>query len=141
MSWFHSAQGSARNEGYRDGKADALRELKSEQAREISNTRRACLEELLQEDPENIYYSSNDIRYMLARFYLADRNGDGRLTFKELCDSYKPKDEEAKKNLEAVFEDIEVTGDQKISLAKFFIIGLLGRDGEAGYKNTKKIDT
>ncbi|GAB1210320.1 hypothetical protein APSETT445_009111 [Aspergillus pseudonomiae] len=71
MSWFHSAQGSARNEGYRDGKADALRELKSEQAREISNTRRACLEELLQEDPENIYYSSNDIRYMLARFYLA----------------------------------------------------------------------
>ncbi|GAB1201115.1 hypothetical protein APSETT444_010502 [Aspergillus pseudonomiae] len=95
MSWFHSAQGSARNEGYRDGKADALRELKSEQAREISNTRRACLEELLQEDPEH----------------------PGRLTFKELCDSYKPKDEEAKKNLEAVFEDIEVTGDQKISLA------------------------
>ncbi|KNG91240.1 hypothetical protein ANOM_000313 [Aspergillus nomiae NRRL 13137] len=140
MSWFQGAQESARNEGYRDGKADALRELKSEQAREISNTRRACLEELLQEDPENIYYSSNDIRYFLACFYTADRNGDGRLTLKELCDIYKPKDEEAKKKLEADFEDAEVTGDQKINLAEFFILGLLGSDRKAGYKIARKVD-
>lgn len=41
----------------------------------------------------------------------------GHITLQELCQQWRPNDEETFKKLEARFKEAEVTGDQKLSLA------------------------
>ncbi|KAE8167813.1 hypothetical protein BDV40DRAFT_252768 [Aspergillus tamarii] len=139
MSWYETAKKAGYSEGYYAGREAALRELKDQEG--IDKTKRACLEELLQRDPENIYYSSNLIRHFLADFYKADYDRDGHVTLQELCQQWRPNDEQAYKKLVEEFAAAEVTGDQKLSLAEFFIIGFLGDDRKNGYKVAKKVDS
>ncbi|OGM42804.1 hypothetical protein ABOM_008987 [Aspergillus bombycis] len=139
MSWYETGRKSGYNEGFYAGREAALKELKNQEG--IDQTKRACLDELLQRDPENIYYSSNVLRNFLADFYQADYDRDGHITLQELCERWRPNDEETYRKLEARFNEAEVTGDQKLTLAEFFIIGFLGDDRKNGYKSAKKVDS
>ncbi|QRD86554.1 hypothetical protein F9C07_2282470 [Aspergillus flavus] len=139
MSWYEIGNKNGYNEGYYAGREAALKELKNQEG--IDKTKRACLDELLHRDPQNTYYSSNVIRDFLADFYKADFDRDGHITLQELCQQWRPNDEETFKKLEARFKEAEVTGDQKLSLAEFFIIGFLGDDRKNGYKVAKKVDS
>ncbi|KAE8363735.1 hypothetical protein BDV27DRAFT_129494 [Aspergillus caelatus] len=139
MSWYEVGKKAGYSEGYYAGRAAALKELKNQEG--IDKAKKACLDELLQQDPKDIYYSSNLIRDFLADFYKADYDRDGHITLQELCQHWRPNDEKTYKQLEADFAEAEVTGDQKLSLAEFFILGFLGDDRKNGYKAAKKVDS
>ncbi|KAI9040675.1 uncharacterized protein KD926_007755 [Aspergillus affinis] len=141
MSWYEVGRNAGRSEGYSSGRAAALDELRNKEAGENNKTKQACLEELKQEDPKNIYYLSNLIRDFLADFYKADFDGDGRVTLQELCQVWRPNDETTYKTLAVEFREADVTGDQKLNLAEFFILGFLGDDRKNGYKGAKKVDS
>ncbi|RAL17435.1 uncharacterized protein BO97DRAFT_474437 [Aspergillus homomorphus CBS 101889] len=137
MSWYENAKQTGKNEG----RWEALQELRKKEGEAANKTKQACMEELAKEDPKNIYYSSNLIRDFLADFYKADYDGDGRVSLHELCQLWRPNDEKAYKKLEEEFKAVEVTGDDKLTLAEFFILGFLGDDRKNNYQSAKKVDS
>lgn len=50
MSWYEVGKNAGWNEGYGAGRAAALKELNNKE--EMDKTKKACLEELLQQDPK-----------------------------------------------------------------------------------------
>ncbi|KAF1729966.1 hypothetical protein CRV24_009423 [Beauveria bassiana] len=108
---------------------EALQEdLKRKERAENNELRKACLTELLKEDPKNIWYHGNVIRVVLAIFFAADTDLDGRLTVTELLEFTKTKDNDAYESVQAMFNEADVSKDSKLNLA-----GILGGDRKAGY--------
>ncbi|KAE8374536.1 hypothetical protein BDV26DRAFT_295898 [Aspergillus bertholletiae] len=136
------------------GRDELSRELAAQERKENDVTRRACLNELMAPEPDNIYYSLHTIKDVLRAFYYADQSGDGKISLDEFFDSQRPgryaSEEEQKgfyENTDKIrrelydrFKGLDVTGDNRLSLAEFFILGFLGVDRSEEYKKAKKID-
>ncbi|KAM3484936.1 hypothetical protein MY3957_010038, partial [Beauveria namnaoensis] len=84
---------------------------------ENNELRRAYLTELLNADPNNVWYHGNVLRVILAIFFIADTNSDGRLSVTELLDFTKTKDNDAYESIQAMFKEADVSKDSKLNLA------------------------
>ncbi|KAJ6022717.1 hypothetical protein N7499_008032 [Penicillium canescens] len=122
--------------------AEALKKKFTQEQINNGKITAAAWQEIIIETPKNIYYSATSIKQWLWLFFYADRNLDGNVGLQELLkvlDELKAK-EDAKKEIKEAFSGIDVSGDKKLSLAEWFIIGFLKRDREDGYEDAKKID-
>ncbi|KAJ5174587.1 uncharacterized protein N7482_000464 [Penicillium canariense] len=102
----------------------------------------AAWQEIITETPENIHYSAVLIKQWLGFFLYADRNLDGNVGLQELLkvlDEVKA-EEDLKKDFKSFFSAVDVSGDKKLSLAEWFIIGFLKVDREEGYELAVEVE-
>ncbi|KAM3523433.1 hypothetical protein NHJ13051_005118 [Beauveria bassiana] len=117
----------------RMGQNTLLKDLERRERAENNELRRACLTELLKADPNNVWYHGNVLRIILAIFFIADTNSDGRLSVTELLNFTKTKDNDAYESIQAMFKEADVSKDSKLNLAEYLVLGILGCDRKAGY--------
>ncbi|KAE8168308.1 hypothetical protein BDV40DRAFT_294852 [Aspergillus tamarii] len=97
---------------YREAQAKAAKEKEA-----AWRLRAACLEEVTNDPPKDVYYSADWIYSVLRVFYNANKDIDGQLSVDELANAWPTASEEYKKRIRESFAYIDITGDQKISLA------------------------
>ncbi|KAH8689297.1 hypothetical protein BGW36DRAFT_412145 [Talaromyces proteolyticus] len=102
-------------------------------------TRAACLDILIKDPPEDVYYSLNVIRNVLGHFYSKDQNCDGHLSFDELSDIFSSESEESKQKLRDEFASFDITGDQLLSLGEFFVVFFIGGEYKDGYESAIRV--
>ncbi|KAH8695021.1 hypothetical protein BGW36DRAFT_195665 [Talaromyces proteolyticus] len=112
----------------------------------------ACLEEICEKTPEDVYYSAEDIKWFIGFFLYADRNFDGSVSLSELTktlesledkDSAKKDAKKAKedaKELMDFFNTLDISGDAKLSLAEWIIIGFFGEDRKDNYRGAIRVE-
>ncbi|GIC94509.1 EF-hand domain-containing protein [Aspergillus udagawae] len=115
------------------GQKALLDELQRKERAENDRLKKACIAELRRETSDNVWYYANDIRELLAAFYIADVDDDGCLSPSELLEAIQPKGEEGAKVMKEILKNADIGKDQKFSLAEYFILGLLATDRRGGY--------